>query len=120
MQVYASRAFSWRGAFADHTWLAAKPEGAEHYTRYEVIGWYGGGGRSVVSVSDDRAPDAEWFGAAPRLIRDVRGADAAAIIGQIAAGDQRLSLWRYVQRVARSQQQHVRRASRPRNTRNCA
>ena len=79
MQVYASRAFSWRGAFADHTWLAAKAEGADHYTRYEVIGWYGGGGRSVVSISDDRAPDAEWFGAAPRLIRDVRGADAAAI-----------------------------------------
>jgi hypothetical protein len=79
VQVYASRAFSWRGAFADHTWLAAKAEGADHYTRYEVIGWYGGGGRSVVSISDDRAPDAEWFGAAPRLIRDVRGADAAAI-----------------------------------------
>lgn len=79
VQVYASRAFSWRGAFADHTWLAAKAEGADHYTRYEVIGWYGGGGRSVVSVSDDRAPDAEWFGATPRLIRDVRGADAAAI-----------------------------------------
>jgi hypothetical protein len=79
VQVYASRAFSWRGAFADHTWLAAKAEGADHYTRYEVIGWYGGSGRSVVSISDDRAPDAEWFGAAPRLIRDVRGADAAAI-----------------------------------------
>ncbi len=79
VQVYASRAFSWRGAFADHTWLATKAEGADHYTRYEVIGWYGGGGRSVVSISDDRAPDAEWFGAAPRLIRDVRGAEAAAI-----------------------------------------
>src|SRR3954462_3061202 len=29
VQVYASRTFSWRGAFAVHTWLAAKPEGAD-------------------------------------------------------------------------------------------
>ena len=27
VQVYSSRAFSWRGAFAVHTWLAAKPPG---------------------------------------------------------------------------------------------
>jgi hypothetical protein len=83
VQVYASRAFGWRGAFADHTWLAVKERGADHYTRYEVIGWNGGGGRSVVSISDRRAPDAEWFGATPRLIRDVRGAAADAIIGRL-------------------------------------
>jgi len=83
VQVYASRAFAWRGAFADHTWVAVKPEGALHFTRYEVIGWYGGGGRSVVSISDQRAPDAEWFGAPARLIRDVRGADADTIISKL-------------------------------------
>jgi Protein of unknown function (DUF3750) len=83
VQVYASRAFSWRGAFADHTWLAAKAQGADHFTRYEVIGWYGGGGRSVVSVSGQRAPDAEWFGAPPRLVKDVRGEAAEAIIGKL-------------------------------------
>jgi hypothetical protein len=83
VQVYASRAFGWRGAFADHTWLTAKAQGDDHFTRYEVIGWNGGGGRSVVSVSGHRAPDAEWFGAAPRLIRDVRGAEADAIIRKL-------------------------------------
>jgi len=83
VQVYASRAFGWRGAFADHTWLAAKAQGADHFTRYEVIGWNGGGGRSVVSISGQRAPDAEWFGAAPRLIRDVRGAEADAIVRKL-------------------------------------
>ncbi len=83
VQVYASRAFGWRGAFADHMWLAVKAQGADHYIRYEVIGWHGGGGRSVVSISDQRAPDAEWFGAKPRLIRDVRGADAAAILRKL-------------------------------------
>ena len=84
VQVYASRTFGWRGAFADHTWLAVKPQDADRYTRYEVIGWYGGGGRSVVSVSDQRAPDAEWFGAAPRLIRDLRGAEAEAALRKLS------------------------------------
>jgi hypothetical protein len=83
VQVYASRAFSWRGAFADHTWLAAKARGADHFIRYEVIGWYGGGGRSVVSVSGQRAPDAEWFGAPPRLVKDVRGEAAESIIRKL-------------------------------------
>ena len=83
VQVYASRTFGWRGAFADHTWLAAKPDGAEHYLRYEVIGWYGGGGRSVVSVSDRRAPDAEWYGTTPRLIANLAGRDAEAVIAKL-------------------------------------
>jgi len=83
VQVYASRAFGWRGAFAVHTWLSAKASGADHFTRYEVIGWNGGGGRSVVSISGQRAPDAEWFGAAPRLVTDVRGVAAEAIIRKL-------------------------------------
>lgn len=83
VQVYASRTFGWRGAFADHTWLAAKPAGADRYTRYEVIGWYGGNGRPVVSVSGQRAPDAEWYGAPPRLLRDLRGAQAQAVIDKL-------------------------------------
>jgi hypothetical protein len=83
VQVYASRTFGWRGAFADHTWLAVKPEGATHYTRYEVIGWYGRGGRPVVVVGDHRAPDAEWFGEPPRLVREVRGVEADAVLAKL-------------------------------------
>jgi hypothetical protein len=83
VQVYASRTFGWRGAFADHTWLAAKPANGDRYTRFEVIGWYGRGGGSVVSISGQRAPDAEWYGSAARLIRDVRGAEADAIIAKL-------------------------------------
>jgi Protein of unknown function (DUF3750) len=83
VQVYASRAFSWRGAFAVHTWLATKPRGADRYTRYEVIGWNLRGGGSAVSVSDLRAPDAEWYGAAPRVIRTLRGADAEAVVAKL-------------------------------------
>jgi hypothetical protein len=89
VQVYASRAFGWRGAFAVHTWLAAKPADADRYTRYEVIGWYARAGGSSVSISDWGAPDAEWYGAAPSLIRDLRGADAEAVIAKLpqAAAD---------------------------------
>ena len=83
VQVYASRTFGWRGAFADHTWLVTKEAGATHYTRYEVIGWNSGSGRSVVSISSHRPPDAEWFGAPPRVIRDIRGSDAEAIIRKL-------------------------------------
>ncbi len=83
VQVYSGRAFNWRGAFGVHTWLAAKPAGAERYTRYEVIGWNAMRGGSAVSVSDYRAPDAEWFGAPPTLIRDVRGAQAEAVIAKL-------------------------------------
>lgn len=85
VQVYGGRAFGWRGAFAVHTWLAAKPAGADRYTRYEVIGWYARAGRSAVSVSSMRAADAEWYGAAPELIRDLRGAQAEAVIAKLDA-----------------------------------
>jgi hypothetical protein len=85
VQVYAARTYGWRGAFAVHTWLAAKPRDADGYQRYEVIGWYARSGRSPVSVSDYRAPDAEWYGAAPELLRDLRGADAEAVIARLEA-----------------------------------
>ena len=89
VQVYVSRAFGWRGAFAVHSWLAAKRANADRYTRYEVIGWYARGGGSSVSISDSDAPDAEWYGAAPSVIRDLRGADAETVLAKLpqAAAD---------------------------------
>jgi hypothetical protein len=83
VQVYAARAFAWRGAFSVHTWVAVKPAHAERYRRYEVIGWRFYRGLSPVSASSDRPPDAQWFGAFPRLLRDVRGVVAEAIIAAL-------------------------------------
>ena len=83
VQVYASRTFGWRGAFAVHTWVAAKPAGAPRYTRYEVIGWRAMGGGSALSVSDSVPPDAEWYGAAPARIADLRGPAAEAVIAKL-------------------------------------
>jgi len=83
VQVYAARTYGWRGAFAVHTWLAVKPAAADGYTRYEVIGWYLRGSGTSVSVSDRNDPDAEWFGSTPQLVREVRGADAEAVIARL-------------------------------------
>lgn len=82
VQVYAARAFKWRGAFGVHTWIAVKDQGAAGYEVHEVIGWRMRSGRSVVSTSM-RAPDARWYGAEPELLFDLRGEAAAALIEPI-------------------------------------
>ena len=83
VQVYASRTFGWRGAFAVHTWVAVKPAHADRYTRYEVIGWYARGGGSGLTISDAEAPDAEWYGNAPEVIADLRGVAADTVIARL-------------------------------------
>jgi hypothetical protein len=95
VQVYASRTFGWRGAFAVHTWIAAKPANAERYTRYEVIGWYARGGGTGLTISDSGPPDAEWYGAAPVLIGDLRGVGAEAVIAKLPAAADRYAYTSY-------------------------
>jgi len=84
VQVYAARAFGWRGLFGVHTWVAAKAEGASAYTVYEVIGWRARWNDSVVAIHE-RAPDARWYGATPELLADKRGEVAQALIPRIEA-----------------------------------
>jgi hypothetical protein len=38
IQVYAARAWGWKGVVAVHTWLILKRANAAGYTRYEVVG----------------------------------------------------------------------------------
>lgn len=83
VQVYAARAFEWRGAFSVHSWIAAKPKGAHSYTRYEVIGFRLWSTGSAVAVGNSRPPDAQWFGADPELIFEARGERAQQIIDQL-------------------------------------
>ncbi|MFP6746505.1 MAG: DUF3750 domain-containing protein [Alphaproteobacteria bacterium] len=82
LQVYAARAFSWRGTFGVHTWFALKPRGAENYLRLEVIGWgVRHGGRAV--RASRHTPDAYWFGSRPKLLLEMRGALADVLIGDV-------------------------------------
>lgn len=83
VQVYAGRAFRWRGALGVHTWIAVKPARAGHYTRYEVFGWGVRRGRPAVLVRAGMAPDGYWYGSRPTILADLRGDGVDAIIRNI-------------------------------------
>ena len=83
VQVYGARTLGAKGLFGVHTWVAVKPTDAPEWTIYEVIGWRMYAGRSGLSISDSGAPDAEWYGAKPTLLEDIRGERAAAIIARL-------------------------------------
>jgi hypothetical protein len=82
VQVYAARAFSWRGAFGVHTWISVKPTNALEFTTYQVIGWRAYRGMPVVSISN-RAPDSRWYDAEPWVVSDLRGPGVDDVIKKI-------------------------------------
>jgi uncharacterized protein YceK len=79
LQIYGAPTWGWRGWFAIHTWIAAKPANAESYTVYEVIGWRQRRGLPVVRIEKD-LPDRYWYGERPRLLKDFRGESAGKLI----------------------------------------
>lgn len=88
VQIYAARAYNWRGLFAVHMWIATKPEKASHYRTHQVIGWRAyRGGSAVVSGFD--TPDRYWFGNKPEKLLDIRGEKAVKLIPQIETAVQR-------------------------------
>jgi hypothetical protein len=84
VQVYAARAWGWKGIFAVHTWIVMKREGAARYDRYEVVGWGVRHGRPAVR-KDMRAIDGYWAGNPPRIVVDRRGPEVGALIERIEA-----------------------------------
>ena len=84
VQVYGARTWGWRGNFGVHTWVAVKPEKAGAYTVYEVIGWRLRWSDNVVAIHN-RAADARWYGNAPELYAEKRGAEAEKLIPRIDA-----------------------------------
>ena len=84
IEAYAADAFGWRGWFAVHTWLAVKPENAEQYTVYEVVGWGVENGRSALRIYETDAPDRYWYGARPEKLLSINGDQAAQLIPRIA------------------------------------
>lgn len=82
IQVYGARCLGWRGYFSLHTWIAVKPAAASAYTIYEVTR----GAllrRGCCVATRKRAPDALWYGAAPRLLAEKRGDDVGVLIERI-------------------------------------
>ncbi len=89
IEIYAANAFSWRGWFAVHTWIATKEKNAENYTVYEVIGWRLQRGLSPLSEYTTTTPDRYWYGAKPEKILSIQGAKAIALIPKISAAVKR-------------------------------
>ncbi|WP_232824808.1 DUF3750 domain-containing protein [Algibacillus agarilyticus] len=83
IEFYAADAFSWRGWFAVHTWIAIKEQNADKYTVYEVMGWGVDRGRSALREYKTETPDRYWFGAKPEKILSVQGPKAALLIPKI-------------------------------------
>ena len=82
IQVYGARCLGWRGYFSLHTWIAVKPARARAYTIYEVTP----GAllrRGCCVATRNRAPDALWYGATPRLLGEKRGDDVGVLIERI-------------------------------------
>jgi hypothetical protein len=77
--VFTGRTGRWRGIFAVHSWVVLKPENASNWMRYDVVGW----GQPV--RNNGWAPDSHWFGNTPRVLLDLRGAEAAATIPKVQA-----------------------------------
>jgi hypothetical protein len=75
--VFTGRTGRWRGIFAVHSWVVFKPENATSWNRYDVVGW----GQPV--RNNGWAPDGRWFGDTPRVLLDVRGAHATALIPKV-------------------------------------
>jgi hypothetical protein len=77
--IFTGRTGRWRGIFAVHSWVVLKPENATSWDRYDVVGW----GQPV--RNNGWAPDSHWFGNTPRVLLDLRGAQAAALIPKVQA-----------------------------------
>ena len=77
--VFTGRTGRWKGIFAVHSWVVFKPESATTWSRYDVVGW----GQPV--RNNGWAPDSRWFGDTPRVLVDVTGAQAAALIPKVKA-----------------------------------
>jgi hypothetical protein len=84
VQVYAARTWGWKSAFAVHSWIVLKDEGAAEYERFEVVGW--GVRRGLPAVRRNLRPaDGYWAGNPPELVSEKRGPEAAALIPKIRA-----------------------------------
>lgn len=81
VQLYAARAWGWRGAFGVHTWIATREAGATDWRMHHVLSWR----RPALESRMTTAPDGAWYGSEPVLLADYRGAPAGRMIPEIEA-----------------------------------
>lgn len=82
IHVLGARAYSWRGYFGIHPWIAWKKSGETEYTVAQVVGWYLRGRGTSVSVDTD-LPDRRWFGNKPTVYQTIKGDQADKVIEHV-------------------------------------
>jgi hypothetical protein len=75
--IFTGRTGRWKGIFSVHSWVVYKPAGATAWSRYDVVGW----GNPV--RMNNWAPDGRWYGDMPRVLVDLKGAAAEAMIPKV-------------------------------------
>ena len=85
IEFYAADAFSWRGWFAVHPWIAIKEDKATEYRVYEVTGWQVSQGLPAIRQYQTLTPDRYWFGSKPELLLSIKGDKASKLIPKIQA-----------------------------------
>lgn len=84
--VLSGRTGGLKGVVAVHSWIVFKRKDAASWTRYDVVGW----GNPV--RMNGWAPDGRWYGTAPTVVADVKGASAEALIPAV---EQAVKNYRY-------------------------
>ncbi len=85
VQFYTAKAYSWRGKFSQHTWIATKEKNADSYLIHYVVLWGTYFGSDGVVVTQKDLPDRRWFDADPKILFSASGAQAEKLIPQIYA-----------------------------------
>jgi len=80
--IYSAKAFSWRGKFSVHTWIAVKEKNADSYVVLYVALWNKYHGTSVVAAKQD-LPDRYWYSAKPEVLFSASGKKAETMIPKI-------------------------------------
>lgn len=83
IEFYAADAFSWRGWFAVHPWVAVKTAKAAKYSVYEVTGWQVKRGLPAIRQFKTSTPDKFWYGSKPELLLSIKGEKAALLIPKV-------------------------------------
>ncbi|MCC2608193.1 DUF3750 domain-containing protein [Planctobacterium marinum] len=83
IEFYAADAYSWRGWFAVHSWIAIKEKEATEYTVYEVVGWRTRHGQPALRQYNTISPDRYWYGAKPEKFYHLTGEKAETLIPQM-------------------------------------
>ena len=79
VMILAARTGRWKSIFAEHMSIVLKPEGANEWTRYDVVGW----GTPV--RRNGWAADTFWYGNRPYIVAEISGAEAKALIPRVEA-----------------------------------